>query len=184
MVSHCERRGTSGDGLRGDWGQRLAAGEVWVHTQPYGPTGGQAQAQLVYALSPERLWPHILDYPRWVEYFPDLVRCEAIAPAPSGQPRLYQVGRKSLLGLDLAVEVQLRVQIFKGHRVFFTQEQGSLRDFHASFVLEPWAQGALVTFTLAAIPQIPVPSLVVEHSLKRELPLNLIHMRQVIGGVP
>lgn len=162
----------------------LEQGQVLVTTRSYGFTGGQAQARLLYRLSPEHLWPQVIDYPRWVTYFPDLVSSAAIAPTPQGQPRIYQVGRKSVLGLDFSMELHLRVKFPAPHRVEFTLERGTLADFNASFALTPWPGGTLLTFTLAAVPLLPLPSIVVEHSLQRELPFNLEQMRRVVGGQP
>ncbi|WP_008309176.1 SRPBCC family protein [Leptolyngbya sp. PCC 6406] len=161
----------------------LSRGKILVTAQPHGFTGGHVSATLSLRIFPDALWPHLTDYPRWVDYFPEMTHSEAIAPTDQGQPRIYQVGRKSILGLGAEVEVYLRVQTHPPHRLQFVMERGTLADFTASFALAPWRLGTLLTFTVQATPLIPLPGFFVEQSMRRELPTSLAQMRRVIEAI-
>lgn len=158
----------------------LAAGELLLTTRSHGLTGGQASITLAFAPRPVDVWAQLTDYPRWVDYLPDLTQSEILPAAAKGQTRLRQVGRKSILGFTAEAALDLQVQALAPYRLRFDLERGGLAEFTATFTLTPWRQGTLVNFTGQATPLFPIPGWVVEQVMRHGLPMNLRHMRQVI----
>lgn len=157
----------------------LAAGELLLTTRSHGLTGGQASITLAFAPRPAEVWAQLTDYPRWVDYLPDLTQSE-ILPATNDRTRLRQVGRKSILGFTAEAALDLQVEALAPYRLRFDLERGGLAEFTATFTLTPWRQGTLVTFTGRATPLFPIPGWVVEQVMRHGLPMNLRHMRRVI----
>jgi hypothetical protein len=165
--------------------QRLAllAGEVLLETYAHTDWGGALTAKMFLPVERSLVWQRLVDFPQWVRYFPDLVYSQIIAnTAKSGYTyrRLYQVAQKNFLFLAVEVEIYLQVREIMGQELAFSLEKGSFKDFNANLKLKDWEKGTLLTYSVAATPNIPVPSILIQQAMQLDLPQNLRNMRQVI----
>ncbi|MBD1923344.1 cyclase [Microcoleus sp. FACHB-831] len=163
----------------------ILQGEILVETRSHSAWGGAVTAQMYLPLGRSHVWQQLTDYPRWVQYFPDVRRSEVLNTKDGltqGCKRLYQVADKSFLFLSLQVEVYLNVLEVSGQRIQFLLEKGTFADFTADLQLQDCSMGTLLTYTVQATPLIPVPSVFIEQAMKLELPANMRTMRRVICG--
>ncbi|MDA0266702.1 MAG: cyclase [Cyanobacteria bacterium] len=167
---------------RSDAASALRTGQVLVAAEPQGLLGGQVSAQLYIPMAGSALWAHLTDYPRWSEYFPNIACSRQLAPTATGQPRLYQVGQKSLMGIPTAGELYLQVHESPPEHIQLRLEQGIFSAFDSTLQLQPWRIGTLLTYTIQVTLKVPLPWFVLSQGIQQDLPLNLKHMRQVICG--
>ncbi|XWK90871.1 MAG: SRPBCC family protein [Phormidium sp.] len=169
------------------WNQQqqkaLLSGEVLLETRNHSAWGGACTASMYLPCQRSHAWQQLTDYPRWVQYFPDLIRSEVIHRGDSltGKgKRLYQIGRKAFLMFSAEVEIYLKVIEVLQQQIQFRMEKGSFNDFAADLKLQDWSNGTLLTYSVQATPTIPVPSLFIQQAMLLDLPANMRKMRQVI----
>ncbi|MCD8488459.1 MAG: cyclase [Desertifilum sp.] len=162
----------------------LMHGEILVTQRPHQNWGGAAAtAQMYLPLSRQTCWQHLTDYPRWVQYCPDLTRSEILAPPTPSKPgckRLYQVGSKNFILFSTQVEIYLQVFEISQQQIQFRLEKGSFVDFSADLLLQDHRDGTLLSYSVAATPNFPIPGMFIQQALQLELPANLRQMRQVL----
>lgn len=167
------------------WNQQqqkaLVSGEVLLETRSHSAWGGACTASMYLPCQRSHAWQQLTDYPRWVQYFPDLIRSEVINRGDSlKSKRLYQIGRKAFLMFSAEVEIYLKVIETLQQQIQFRMEKGSFNDFAADLKLQDWSNGTLLTYSVQATPTIPVPSLFIQQAMLLDLPANMRTMRQVI----
>ena len=163
--------------------EALLRGEVLLSTRPHSIWGGAVTAAMYLPLSRSLAWQQLTDYPRWVQYFPDVVRSEVLHRGEglgSGSKRLYQVANKAFLFFTAQVEVYLRVVETVHQKIQFRQEQGSFTDFAAELTLQEYGTGTLLAYSVQATPAIPIPAIFVQQAMQLDLPTNMRRMRQVL----
>jgi hypothetical protein len=137
-------------------------------------------------LERSQLWQQLTDYPRWVQYFPDVTCSQVVAHLEAdgrtadSVKRLYQTAKKSFLFLVAQVEAYLRVFELTNQRIQFRLESGSFTDFSADLRLQDFAEGTLLTYAVQATPTIPVPGPLVQQAIQLDLPSNMRNMRTVL----
>ncbi|MEI6441538.1 MAG: SRPBCC family protein [Nostocales cyanobacterium ELA583] len=161
-----------------DQQRSLMQGEVLVKTRSHTNWGGAVTAWIYIPLLRSHVWHQITDYPRWVQYFPNLTQSEVISKGDV--KRLYQVGQKALFFFTAQVEIYLSVVEVLEQQIQFRMEGGSFTDFQASLELKDMGNGTLLSYTVQATPNIPIPSIFIEQVINLELPANLCKMRQVL----
>lgn len=165
------------------YAERLLQGEILVNTQSHTAWGGAVTASMYLPLSRAIAWQQLTDYPRWVQYFPDLVRSEVLHRGDSlGQSgkQLYQVASKAFLFFSAQVEVYLRVFETLHQKIQFRLEKGSFLDFSAELTLQDCRDGIILTYSVQATPTIPIPSAFIQQAMQLDLPTNMRKMRQVL----
>jgi Polyketide cyclase / dehydrase and lipid transport len=156
----------------------LMQGEVLLQTRSHTNWGGAVTAWMYVPLIRSHVWQQITDYPRWVQYFPDITKSEVISRGDV--KRLYQAAQKAFLFFTAQVEIYMSVVEVIGQQVQFRMERGSFADFHASLELKDMGNGTLLAYTVQATPNIPIPSIFIQQAINLELPTNLCKMRQVL----
>lgn len=161
-------------------------GEILVHTPPHSDWGGAVVAQMYLPLKRSQVWQGVTHYPRWVDYFPDLV-CSEVLTSEAGSftksKRIRQVAEKSFLVFAAKVEVYLRVLEIASpadHHIHFTLEKGDFSGFSAHLKLHDYQAGTLLTYAVRATPTIPVPAFLIQQVSRLDFPTNLRQMRQVL----
>lgn len=154
----------------------LRQGEVLVQTRPHSAWGGAVTAQMYLPLERSLTWQQLTDYPRWVQFFPDVVTSEVLRWGEG--KRLYQVARKAFLFFTAQVEVYLNVFETLGQQIQFQLEKGSFLDFAAILRLQDCDSGTILTYAVQATPNLPIPSLFIQQAMQLELPANMRKMRQ------
>lgn len=162
------------------WSQQkaLSQGEILVGTRSHSSWGGAVTAQMNLPIARSSAWQQLIDYPRWVQYFPDLSKSEVLAQAPV--KRLYQVAQKSFVLLTVQVEIYLNVFEVEGQHIQFRLEKGTFTDFTADLKLQDFCNGTLLTYSVQATPNIPIPTVFIQQGMQMELPRNMRQMRQVL----
>ena len=169
----------------------LLRGEILLRTRPHSAWGGAVTAQMYLPLPHTEVWHQLTDYSRWTQFFPDLTRSEVIheirhTGIPGGATvkrkvkRLYQAASKAFLFLTAQVEIYLKVLETHHQRIQFYMESGSFNDFTADLEIQSCGEGTILTYSVQATPNIPVPSAFIQQAIRMDLPTNLKQMRQVI----
>ncbi|BAZ32598.1 cyclase/dehydrase [Cylindrospermum sp. NIES-4074] len=156
----------------------LVKGEILVETRSYTTWGGAVTASMYLPLVRSHVWQQITDYPRWVQYFPDITKSEVLHKGEA--KRLYQAAQKAFFFFTAQVEIYLNVVEVLGQQVQFRMEKGTFEDFSANLELRDCANGTLLAYTVQATPNIPIPSVFIQQAMNLELPANLRKMRQVL----
>lgn len=169
--------------------QALLSGEILLETRSHTAWGGAVTAQMYLDQPRHQVWQEVTNYPRWVQFFPDIT-CSKVIDTPQegrrGGTRLYQAARKAFLMLTAEVEVYLRVFEIANkdawQSIQFCMEQGSFNDFFADLKLQDYSAGTLLTYAVQATPAVPVPSVVIQQAMRFDLPQNMRSLRQAICG--
>jgi carbon monoxide dehydrogenase subunit G len=163
----------------------LLQGEILLQTRSHSAWGGACTASMYLPITRSHAWQQLTDYPRWVHYFPDVIKSEVSHRGDgltSGGKRLYQMARKAFLMFTAEVEIHLRVIEVVQQQIQFRMEKGSFVDFSADLKLQDCGTGTLLTYTVAATPMIPIPSMFIQQAMCLDLPANMRKMRQVLCG--
>ncbi|NJL80243.1 MAG: cyclase [Richelia sp. RM2_1_2] len=164
------------------WGQdkqaALLNGEILVETRSHNAWGGCVSAKMYLPLIRSQVWQHITDYPRWVQYFPDITKSEIIHKGEV--KRLYQAAQKAFMMFTAKVDIYLNVVEDFGNKVQFKLDKGTFHDFSADIKLQDYGNGTLLTYSVEATPIIPIPSMFIQQAMNFELPANMRKMRQVL----
>jgi hypothetical protein len=166
--------------------ESLLRGDVLIATRSHSAWGGAVTAQIYVPLNRAYVWQQVTDYPRWVQFFPDLVQSQVIGESARSHKRLYQVASKAFFLLSVQVEIYLKV-IETAHQnsrqqIQFILEHGNFSDFSADLTLQDYRSGTLLTYSVAATPNLPVPSQFIQQAMRLDLPANMRKMRQVLCG--
>lgn len=168
--------------------EALLRGDILTETRSHSAWGGGVTAQMYLPLSRSLVWPQVTDYPRWVQFFPDLCRSEVTGwsdPAKSAKV-VYQVASKAFFLLSIQVEIYLKVSELAPsettQQIQFRMERGSFSDFTADLTLEDYRAGTILTYSVEATPTIPVPTPFIQQAMKLDLPANMRKMRKVLCG--
>ncbi|MER3495223.1 MAG: cyclase [Mastigocladus sp. ERB_26_2] len=159
--------------------QKIIQGEIFTETRSHTSWGGCVTAWMYLPLVRSQVFSQLTDYPRWVQYFPDITRSEVLQIKGEAK-RLYQAAQKVFLFFTAHVEIYLNVIEELGQRVQFRLEKGTFHDFSAELYLQDYASGTLLSYTVQATPNIPIPSIFIQQAMNFELPANMRKMRQVI----
>ncbi|MBW4510970.1 MAG: SRPBCC family protein [Scytonematopsis contorta HA4267-MV1] len=157
---------------------QLIQGEILLETRPHTAWGGAVTAWMYVPLKRSQVWQQLTDYPRWVQYFPDVTKSELVGRGEA--KRLYQAAQKAFLFLTAQVEIYLNVAEELGQKIQFRMEKGTFNDFTADLELQDCGNGTLLTYTVQATPNIPIPSVFIQQAMNFELPANMRKMRQVL----
>ncbi|MBF2027871.1 MAG: cyclase [Oscillatoriales cyanobacterium C42_A2020_001] len=164
----------------------LLNGDVIVDTKAHTAWGAAVTAQMYLPARRERVWQQLIDYPRWVQYFPDVTQSQVLSTGnittqgTTCGKRLYQAASKSFLFITAQVEIYLHVVEMKGQQIQFDLESGSFTDFSANLKLKDYQDGTVLTYYVQATPGLPIPSVFIQQAIHLDLPSNMRKMRQVI----
>lgn len=161
----------------------LLRGKILVDTRTERSGRNAVTAEMYLPLRRSQVWGQVTNYPRWVEFFPDIVQSRVLAERVDkahASKRIYQLGRKTFLMLAIEAEIYLQVTEFLQERVQFRFEQGTFSDFSADLTLQDHGQGTVLTYAVQATPLIPVPGFMIEQLLRQDLPGNMAQMRRVL----
>ncbi len=162
------------------WSQQkaLLQGEILVETRSHSAWGGAVTTKMYLPIARSSVWQQVTDYPRWVEYFPDVTNSEVLHQGKV--KRLYQVAEKAFLFLSAKVEIYLNVFEVQEQHIQFRLEKGTFTDFTADLKLQDCDNGTLLTYSVQATPNILIPAVVIQQAMHMELPGNMRKMRQVL----
>ncbi|MFB2738097.1 SRPBCC family protein [Umezakia ovalisporum] len=169
-------------GLNMPWSQdkesSLMKGEILLQTESHTAWGGSVTACMYLPLLRSQVWQQLTDYPRWVQYFPDITKSEVLSKGEV--KRVYQAAQKTFLFFTAQVEIYLDVVELLGQEIQFRMQKGSFLDFTAILDLKDFGNGTLLAYQVKATPNIPIPAVFVQQAMNFELPANMRKMRQVL----
>ncbi|MGK7900061.1 MAG: SRPBCC family protein [Hormoscilla sp.] len=161
--------------------QALMQGEILVQAKPHQLCGGVAIARMHLPLRRHHLWQQLTDYPRWVEYFPNLTKSQLLPQRDrQGRKRIHQIGCKNFILFSALVEIYLQVTEIPSRQIQFRLESGTFENFSADLDLEDYGNGTLITYSVEATPSFPIPAVFIQQALQLEMPKNMRQMRQVL----
>lgn len=156
----------------------LIQGQIFLQTRSHTLWGGAVTAWMYLPIVRANAWQQITDYPRWIQYFPDVTKSEIISKGDIKY--LYQTAQKAFLFFTAQVEIYLNVVEVLGQQIQFRMEKGTFEDFHAKLEFQDMGNGTLLAYTVQATPNIPIPSIFIQQAMNLELPANMRKMRQVL----
>jgi len=156
----------------------LVQGEILIETRSHKAWGGAVTAWMYVPMVRSQVWQQLTDYPRWVQYFPDITKSEILHKGEV--KRLYQAAQKAFFFFTAQVEIYLNVVEVLGQQIQFRMEKGTFEDFNANLVLKDCGNGTILAYTVQATPLIPIPSIFIQQAMNFELPANMRKMRQVL----
>jgi carbon monoxide dehydrogenase subunit G len=159
----------------------LMQGEILLQTRSHTAWGGCVTACMYLPIVRSQVWQQLTDYPRWVQYFPDITKSEVISKGEV--KRLYQVAHKAFLFFTAQVEIYLNVAEVLGQQIQFRMEKGNFLDFTAIVDLQDCGDGTLLAYKVQATPNLPIPAIFIQQAMNFELPANMRKMRQVLCKV-
>ncbi|MBD6616241.1 cyclase [Komarekiella sp. 'clone 1'] len=158
----------------------LVQGEILVQTRSHKAWGGAVTAWMYLPMVRSQVWQQLTDYPRWVQYFPDITKSEVMSMSRGEVKHLYQAAQKAFFFFTAQVEIYLNVVEVLGQQIQFQMEKGTFEDFTANLELKDCGNGTLLAYTVQATPLIPIPSVFIQQAMNFELPTNMRKMRQVL----
>ena len=161
--------------------QRLAAGEVVVTTAAAidpGRPRGRVLAALLIKASPEAIWGVMTDCKQAPLFVPGLKRCSRIAGAADGSWEDFEQVVQYSWFLP-TVRYVLRATYDRPHRIQFRRIRGDLKDEEGSWLLTPTPGGSatLVLYEVYVDPGFWVPQVLVNRTLRKDLPTALAGLR-------
>ncbi len=156
----------------------LMKGEILLQTESHTAWGGSVTACMYLPLLRSQVWQQLTDYPRWVQYFPDITKSEVLSKGEV--KRVYQAAQKTFLFFTAQVEIYLDVVELLGQEIQFRMQKGSFLDFTAILDLKDFGNGTLLAYQVKATPNIPIPAVFIQQAMNFELPANMRKMRQVL----
>lgn len=161
----------------------LLQGEILLDVRSHTSWGGAVTATMYLPRMRSQIWSQLANYSRWVRFFPDIVKSEVLEHASQTAEqthRLYQAARKTFFLLSIDVEIFLRVSERFQEHITFSLERGSFSDFSADLTLQDCGEGTILTYSVAATPLIPMPSIFIQEAIRADLPGNMKYMRQAL----
>lgn len=161
----------------------LLQGKILLDIRSHTSWGGAVTATMYLPRMRSQIWSQLTNYSGWVQFFPDIVKSEVLEHASQTAEqthRLYQAARKSFFLLSVDVEIFLRVSERSQERINFSLERGSFSDFSADLTLQDCGEGTILSYSVAATPLIPMPSIFIQEAIRADLPGNMKYMRQAL----
>jgi ribosome-associated toxin RatA of RatAB toxin-antitoxin module len=124
----------------------------------------------------ERLWQVLTHYEALADFIPNLSVSQRL-PHPTGGIRLEQVGVQKLLKISFKARVVLDLTEYPCDRIDFTMVEGDFQTFTGAWQLEPMENGVYLAYHVTVIPKRTLPIQLIEGRICKDLPVNLLAIR-------
>jgi uncharacterized protein YndB with AHSA1/START domain len=178
----------------GDWTadpdiqRRLAGGEVVAQTgsaiDPDRPRG-RARAAVLIRARPEAVWAVMTDCRQTLLFVPGLKRCRRIDGAPDG--RWEDIEHEIRYSWFMpTVRYVFRADYERPRRIDFHRVSGDLKEEEGTWLLTPTPDGVatVVEYEMYLDPGFWIPQILVERSLRKDLPAILTGLRERVEQPP
>lgn len=152
---------------------------VSLKTQRLEKRHRQVQAQIFLPFAPEQIWNVLIDYEALADFIPNLAKSQRLSH-PEGV-RIEQVGVKNALFLKFSARVVLDMVEEFPHAIHFKMVEGDFKAFSGSWKMQASTQdstGTTLIYTLQVCPTRLIPVKAIEQQLGKDLPRNLLAIRQ------
>ncbi len=158
--------------------------EVRIQTQTIAKRERFISAQLLIPapFSVEQIWQVLTDYESLPDFIPNLTISKRL-PHPDGCIRLEQVGVQRLLKMNFKARVVLDLTEHHPDRIDFELVEGDFQRFIGAWKLEPTDAGTVLVYEVTVIPQRTLPIQFIEGRICKDLPLNLLAIRNRVQSV-
>lgn len=140
--------------------------------------------EISIAYPPETIWEILTDYEALPEFIPNLAKSQLLEH-PGGGIRLEQVGTQSLLRVNFSARVVLDLEENFPRQICFEMVEGDFKDFAGFWQLEPLSgldpPQTNLLYSVLVWPQRTMPVKMIEHSVCRDLSMNLVAIRQRVA---
>ncbi|HEY8053630.1 MAG TPA: SRPBCC family protein [Steroidobacteraceae bacterium] len=162
--------------------QRLASGEVVVTIAPVADAGrprGRVLAAVLIKATPEAIWRVLTDCVQAPLFVPGLKRCRRINGASDGSWEEFEQEVQYSWFLP-TLRFVFRAEYERPHRIRFRRVSGDLKEEEGTWALTPTADGSttLVQYEAYVDPGFWVPQVLVNRSLRKDLPAALSGLRE------
>lgn len=123
-----------------------------------------------------QVWDVLTHYEALAEFIPNLAKSHCL-PHPTGGIRLEQVGMQRLLKLNFKARVVLDLVEHPLSRIDFTLVEGDFQRFVGHWQLSPQTEGILLSYQVQVIPKRTLPIKFIESRICKDLPINLLAIR-------
>ena len=168
--------------------RRLAERQVVVQAAAAVDTDrprGRVRAAVLIKAGPEAIWSVMTDCAEALRFVPGLSLCRRIGGAPDG--RWADIEQEIRYSWFLpAVRNILRADCDRPHRIDFHRVSGDLKQEEGSWVLTPTPDGAatVVEYEMYLDAGFWIPQVLVNRSLRKDLPAALAGLRARVEGLP
>ncbi|WP_299492427.1 SRPBCC family protein [Acaryochloris sp. IP29b_bin.137] len=153
--------------------------EVSLETQKLEKRHRQVQARIFLPFSLQQVWNILIDYESLADFIPNLAKSQRL-PYPEGV-RIEQVGVKNALFLKFSARVVLDMVEEFPHTIHFKMVEGDFKSFAGSWKMQASTEdipGTALIYTLQVCPTRLIPVKAIEQQLGKDLPRNLLAIRQ------
>lgn len=140
----------------------------------------QIQAEIFLPFSPQQVWDVLIDYESLADFIPNLSKSERLSHPNSGI-RIEQIGVKNALFLKFSARVVLDMIEKYPHTIAFKMVEGDFKAFAGTWEMQatsPEQSGTNLVYTLQVCPTRLIPVKAIEQQLSKDLPRNLLAIRQ------
>lgn len=151
---------------------------VALDTQKLEKRHRQIQARIFLPFSSEQVWDVLVDYESLADFIPNLAKSQRL-PSSDGV-RIEQVGVKNALFLQFSARVVLDMVEDFPHAIHFKMVEGDFKAFAGSWKIQATQDipGTTLIYTLQVCPTRLIPVKAIEQQLGKDLPRNLLAIRQ------
>ncbi|HEY9827792.1 MAG TPA: SRPBCC family protein [Stenomitos sp.] len=144
----------------------------------------EAWIDLPYSL--EQVWGVLTDYEALADFIPNLEK-SCLLPHPEGGIRLEQVGVQNLRVVTFSARVVLDMTEEFPSALRFSMVEGDFKGFSGAWLLQPLMsppeQETRLTYCLEVWPKVTMPVIAIEQRLKKDLPQNLLAIRDRLANL-
>lgn len=139
-------------------------------------------SQIAIAQPKDTVWQVLTDYESLPEFVPNLEKSQRLEHPEGDKVRLEQVGKQRLLKMNFSARVVLDLVEMPPERIDFEMIEGDFKGFSGYWLLEDTANGTQLSYSVFVWPPRTMPVSLIERRFSKDLSLNLVAIRQRVGG--
>lgn len=139
-------------------------------------------SQIAIAQPRETVWQVLTDYESLPEFVPNLEKSQRLEHPEGDKVRLEQVGKQRLWKMNFSARVVLDLVEMPQERIDFEMVEGDFKAFSGYWLLESVETGTQLSYSIFVWPPRTMPVSLIERRLSKDLSLNLVAIRQRVGG--
>ncbi len=139
-------------------------------------------SQIAIAQPRETVWQVLTDYESLPEFVPNLKTSQRLEHPEGDKIRLEQVGKQRLLKMNFSARVVLDLVEMPPERIDFEMVEGDFKGFSGYWQLDSVENTTQLSYSVFVWPPRTMPVSLIERRLSKDLSLNLVAIRQRVGG--
>lgn len=139
-------------------------------------------SQIAIAQPRETVWQVLTDYESLPEFVPNLEKSQRLEHPEGDKVRLEQVGKQRLWKMNFSARVVLDLVEMPQERIDFEMVEGDFKGFSGYWRLDSVENTTQLSYSVFVWPPRTMPVSLIERRLSKDLSLNLVAIRQRVGG--